>query len=94
MNVFEGSAIAKAGRFLKKAWASSFTAGITERLRERYAQSNTKRRWEALCGREDPAADSLYSRFLAALDRFFGWLGSALENSLFYRASISAGDAN
>ena len=85
MNVFEGSAIARAGGFLRKAWKTSFTAGIIEHLRERYAQSNTRRRWDTLCGRPDPAADSLYSRFLAVLDRLFGWLGNALEHSLFYR---------
>ncbi len=75
--------------FLSRAYESSLTGRIFKGLARAYENSALKRVWERFAMREDPAAYSLYSRFLRFLEAAALSIGRVLKESVFYRSLMA-----
>ena len=77
---------------LRRFWRNSLLGRGWALWHESWLQSNTKTRWDAWCGMDDPAEHSVYAKWLCALERFLQKLGDVLGFSVFYRAMTALRD--
>ena len=70
---------------LRRFWRSSLLGRGWAAWHGSWLQSNTKIRWEAWCGMDDPAQHSVYAKWLRAWERLLQRFGGIVRGSVFYR---------